>query len=513
MNRLGNTRISEWQNRSMDLKLLVALSCAFFLVPILENFESVSLAGATYVATGFGLIVALEALVIHAIRLICRRLLLWQGWVAIAVSILIVINFGYFFYVLLGGRWFFILIPASIVVLLVVLSFQSVVVYRATLLFAAVFAALSASKALYAHLSYGEASHRPTSASRPGTSGNRNIYAIVFDALASRKALSTFYGIDKPSHAAVLESMGFDVYDKISADEATRSSIGRMLSFGKHITSRTRFPFDGLGRVPLYESLRSRGYKIQFIDVSDALEGNAGGIDYFAPTESRAPSVCRFVDKRYGIFLCRPWFLELMRLQTDDGWIPDNESDFKKILKRFSYAANDRSSSWFSFGYFYFPGHTDTAYRYRDEVARVSYVQKMNADVLLLGDYFRRVFESVTTHDPHAVILIFGDHGNWLTRGLDPTGSVDPSSGMSRQDILLDRRGTMLGVYPKSFCKKEVEEIEDLGVLFKAVLTCLNTSEALDDRPGLAHVPAENESVAVAFRTQIESSIACRSAT
>ena len=86
--------------------------------------------------------------------------------------------------------------------------------------------------------------------------------------------------------------------------------------------------------------------------------------------------------------------------------------------------------------------------------------------------YARRLVESIRSRDRDPVIVIFGDHGPWLTRGARP-GDVFDGKPLTDATIDLDRRGILLGVYPRDFCVDAITRLPDSARLFSVMLDCL----------------------------------------
>ena len=68
--------------------------------------------------------------------------------------------------------------------------------------------------------------------------------------------------------------------------------------------------------------------------------------------------------------------------------------------------------------HFYAPGHTTRSFRYEDETAlaafRAQYLRKSGDAAKILARLLRHLDEN----DPQAVVLVYGDHGALLSRGV-----------------------------------------------------------------------------------------------
>ena len=82
-----------------------------------------------------------------------------------------------------------------------------------------------------------------------------------------------------------------------------------------------------------------------------------------------------------------------------------------------------------------------------------------------------RIIEHVRSNDPTAILLMFGDHGMHLSRGVD--AEDDPAF------YLQDRFAILGGVYPPDRCEEHFDEAEAKGYMttldaVHAILGCLS---------------------------------------
>ena len=91
-----------------------------------------------------------------------------------------------------------------------------------------------------------------------------------------------------------------------------------------------------------------------------------------------------------------------------------------------------------------------------------------------IATHYREIVSAIKESDPNAVIVTFGDHGMWLTRGMSTAKS---NSVFSTEDYIEDRYGALIGVYPADFCQKRIFEGSTTGIIVKSVIECLNGND------------------------------------
>jgi len=459
----------------------VALSLASVIVPLAEAWTVSGLGDLAYVATIFSILLLVEFLAIRIAARISQAVSWGTVCVRLFLTALLVVNVGYFLAITINADRIYLGLALGVLGAAYWISFRVAAVNRFLTAFACVFALISLAKASYESFLPFEPPPAPhgSEASTIPREASRNIYVISFDALTSRVALRAIYGINEHPHVSTLAALGFRVTDTLSAGIDTHHSLGKMFSLGGEFQFRVvRSFFNGIRPVPLYERLRQNGYRIQFIFANDYFGLDVGRLDYFYPAVA-SPSICEFIDGRYGVFACRPWFRRFLREQLGLRVLggsfrgqADRAVEFERILERIRWVA-DRTSreKWFTFSHFYFPGHA--SHRYDDIAATRAYVREMQSTFPELGEYFRRLVAEIKARDPDPVIIIFGDHGGWTTLGAIP-GDRAEGNVLSEELIQLDRRGALLAVYPSSFCADVIDHRADMSLLFSDVIDCLH---------------------------------------
>lgn len=307
----------------------------------------------------------------------------------------------------------------------------------------------------------------------------RSVYVVSFDAMTSRQALASLYGMSEYPHVVYLEKEGFQVYDTVSPGSDTIDSFVEWLSQGTIHTSRTaKFLFNGSLSNPFYDFLRDRNFKIQFIYHSNYFGVDAGRIDSFFPKHDLI-SICEFIDRRYIFGVCGEWARDrfwkpiLSAMGRPELWARnDPEGGFKFIAPRLAFSSAGDGRKWFSVSYVWFPGHSSHAYTASDRESREPFRLQMIERTPQLVPQFTLLKNEILQHDPSAVIVFVGDHGGWLTGNSSP-GDVDVTGrAVTVEMIAMDRRAVLMAVFPREFCRDQIRQMQNASLLLKELAEC-----------------------------------------
>ncbi len=317
----------------------------------------------------------------------------------------------------------------------------------------------------------------PKQQPRPGTgavlTGTRNVYLLGFDALISQPAYERLFRRDrKLPWLDVLRGQDFRVIeDAVSAGTDTRASFKAMLEMGQPVeVKRVETFFSGATFNPTYDLFRNNGYKVQFMFKSNYL-GGAGvsrTIDFLYPTE--ALGMCEFLPPKYGLIACRPGVIGFVKKTFDAD---ASAEEMEAILKDRIVDIGRSGQRWLSVTHFFTPAHTPGLgrYHYGDEGARkrfmLEYERNAGSAVMLM----KEIVGHIRKHDPDAIMLIFGDHGALLTRGMEEGES---NAVYTAEDVVLDRYGVTFAVFPADFCRDRFRAGYALANIMVDVVQCMS---------------------------------------
>jgi hypothetical protein len=452
------------------LFLLVSFSLAAAAWPIGTSAEEITPAELGVLAGAFAVVLAVQCGVLWGVGRFAS-----DQWMDGLVAVLIGSNAYHFAFLTLEAK------PPVRLALAVAVglgagAFMRIGISRAkALLFALIFTGLSLGQYAYGRATLGEDEPRGA-ASAPGAislKSDRNVYLISTESLHSPHALKRLYGIDDPPHVAYLRSEGFRVLDRsYSIDTSTRRSYQRIMEFSKTLANSR-----DLGHVfkfgnSTFRSFQDAGYAVQFIYVSNYMNLNHAIVEHAYPEIGFY--VCEHLRRNFYYFLCRPPVRSMVNkvLFGTPGKVSVGE-EIAHLKKRIVIAAEDKRL-WLTISHIAFPAHTPKEHRYDDASQIEKFRQLIRGKMPRIAENYRQVVSTIKQHDPHAVIVTFGDHGMQLSRGMT---SAKPNEFFSTEDYIEDRYGATIGVYPADFCKNRIFEGSTTGQLVRNVIECLNGND------------------------------------
>jgi hypothetical protein len=305
---------------------------------------------------------------------------------------------------------------------------------------------------------------------------DRNVYLISVESLPSPHALRRLFGIDDPPHLAYLAAEGFRVLDRsYSVDTSTRVTYQRLMEFSRPLeTSRDLKRVFKSGN-SAFSSFQAGGYAIQFIYISNYMNLNHALVNHAFPKVGFY--ICDNLEPAFFYFICRdgPRSIVNAWLFGVRGQVTVGE-EIAHLRERIAVAAAD-ARPWLTISHIAYPGHTPKTHRYDDRAALARFRDTARGYMPRIAAHYRDIVSSIRHVDPHAVVVTFGDHGMWLTRGMEDARS---NAVFSAEDYAEDRYGAFVAVYPAGFCRNRIGEGASTRLLVKSIILCLNG----DDAPG-----------------------------
>jgi hypothetical protein len=298
------------------------------------------------------------------------------------------------------------------------------------------------------------------------------VYLIGFDALLSKAAFNRLLGLPgEPVWNDTLNSLGFNVVaDAIAAGNATRPSFHNLLNLGTGINVEDpgKF-FTRVEMNPAYKAFDDAGYQVQFLSGTSYFGTGIGKtIEHFYPTE--LSGFCNFIPQSFGILMCRKPVRKFVRkLMGESIDQSDLESHFLERIE-----VNQKQSNWVTFAYILSPGHTPAygEYRHDNLEARKKYTSVFQIKSTETSSHITKIVSSILYRQPKAIIIVFGDHGAWITRGAE-----DGKSPYTQKDIELDQFGITFASYPSEFCSEHFVQGYRAERLVPDLLECLKANK------------------------------------
>ena len=308
-----------------------------------------------------------------------------------------------------------------------------------------------------------------------------NLYVLSFEAFTDARVLHEHFGASPEGTAlhATLRARARPVGALYANGAHTITSFNLIASLGEEAFHRAleAVPwnrlvlFAGSRRSPLFELLRSNGYRVVtgYPAAYFAAEGGPGVDAHLAMWERAACELMRFQgsERAFWGYCATDEVRELLGPETEDA----RHERLMEVVRAVEPGA--RQFTWVHFG---LPGHTPWP-DYRHSMAerdsfRTWYLERSGT----AGRWLDGLLDHIGRHDPQAIVLIFGDHG--------VIASMGRAGDMERTFVLRDRFSVAGGIFPPEACREEIDEAQAQAPgwlthldLVHAVLRCLSGGE------------------------------------
>jgi len=319
----------------------------------------------------------------------------------------------------------------------------------------------------------------------PGFVLRPNVYLISFDALIPEAIAKSFLEIDELSYVKAIREEGLAVIKNVFANKVpTKPSLNSLIAMDESYYEQQ--PLDVMysfvtGEVlgPLYALFKFNNYKIQFVYESSLFgPRERAGVDFYGIAQTLG--LCKHVDIDYAFMgYCLPWLIEV-RIKSNKKY---PEYLFDRIR-----AVSKSESKWLTLAYINSPRHTKLSYdpykvedwqEYRKEFVTVGGAEDTPVrpeDTFRDSEatsYLLKLIRVVRDNDPHSVLIIFGDHGAWMSRGISPT-NVPEDSPFTKKEVYQDHHAIFAAVYPREFCRAEFFNPYSIIRIGRSLVKCLS---------------------------------------
>ena len=303
-----------------------------------------------------------------------------------------------------------------------------------------------------------------------------NLYFVSFDALAPRSLLSKYLGVETTEFHDLVEDKMRRFPNFFANSVRTIHSLSSLLALDVDVYDSQRrelkergddpnpFLFSGQNPSPLLGILHGNGYETTSIYRNRYFGRRKGPyIDHYITIEKN--TVCNLLDASIRDIsfwgYCRFF---------------DGSYDWKNMLTAeevTKVSVNDGPQ--FVMAHLYKPGHTAKSFRY----GNVEQFERFRSEYIRSSDKAARFLELIIRHleenDPDAILLVYGDHGPFLSQGLE--FEDDPKF------VFQDNYGVLGGVYPRDRCAAWFDEGAAQGYMtildaVHAILRCLSGGES-----------------------------------
>ena len=314
-----------------------------------------------------------------------------------------------------------------------------------------------------------------------------NLYFISFDALAPRTLLNKHLQLETTDFHDLFEERfrrfpnlfveatptEHSLYTILSLDAAVY--VSQLKSLRKSESGRApRNLFSGQKPSPLFSILRKNGYEITTI-YRDPMFGKKKGpyVDNYITTYKH--TICNLLDPEVRALSFWGYCLriDLEERSWNDLSVERTAAPIMKV--------DVSGGPQFVMAHLNYPGHVGRSFQRGNassfETYRSAYLRRSNFAAGILDAIVRHLEEN----DPGAILLVYGDHGTQVARGLkfrdNPTLVVQANYGV------------LGGVYPREACAAWFDEAEaaqnHMTVLdaVHALLRCLSGGESALAQP------------------------------
>ena len=311
-----------------------------------------------------------------------------------------------------------------------------------------------------------------------------NLYLVGFDALLPPSLASKLLQLEDLQYVAALQETGFRLVKNSFGEVNTATALQALVTM-QGASTATREAESAVTDLasPLYQFFKGNGYQVQLVVRSPFFGGQGtSNLDALILAHPMA-GACEHNSLPGGLMgYCLPWVQGFLSqyLFPQQPW-PDLL--FQRI--RETAAA---PGPWLTLGYIFSPGHVWTGFNQNNpqDVQTYRNAFATQSDKVTAG-YLRSLMQTIKTHDPQAVVVVFGDHGSHVTWGSgishrELLGNLPPHPNPELLKAVQDHRGALIAVYPKEFCPEEFQqEPYPLSRLGRSLVKCLSGH---DPQPG-----------------------------
>ncbi len=306
-----------------------------------------------------------------------------------------------------------------------------------------------------------------------------NIYLLSFDAMmpqnVAQKLLNlqpseipTYFDVLQQNDAVIIPN-AFTYLPKTSSSfssllaldiEWYRALYQKYINYGAEMVTGARW-------TPTYDIFDRNGYDLQMVYESDffisPLRIENKKVTYWYKTKGEG--FCKHIDLAYSLWgycALKSVFVEIINANNN----------IDNIYHDRLQAAAQSAKPTFTFAYTFVPGHTTASHNGNDLEQVAEYKQDFLLNSIEAAKYLQNYIDIIRADDKDGIIIIFGDHGAWITRGID-ADNIPADSLYGKTDIVQDKYGVLLAVLDPHGCKIADRVVTTLPDMMYHLITCL----------------------------------------
>ena len=301
-----------------------------------------------------------------------------------------------------------------------------------------------------------------------------NVYFVGFDSIVPESIMQKYLGVDTTDFHLTFDREARRFRNLFANSVPSYYSINTLMALDQDVFLAGNSPgyfvrspsyFAGHDLSPLVWIMRKNGYETTSI-FEDTYFGHSKGphIDNYV-INGKLGGVCSLLDEDV-----RSWafwgYCSIVNVDRRQSAVVSPGDALVREL-----TSVGKSTPQFVVAHLYMPGHTSSRFRYDNsgdkEIFVEQYREASNGAAVFLG----QIIEHVRSNDPTAILFVFGDHGMYVSRGVEL--EEDPAF------YLQDRFAILGGVYPPDRCGEYFDEAESKGYMttldaVHAILSCLS---------------------------------------
>lgn len=289
-----------------------------------------------------------------------------------------------------------------------------------------------------------------------------NIYLLIYDAYVGNETMQK-YGIDNSKQEKFLTDNGFKIYKGVySIGSNSKSSMNRVLNMSSiYIDSA----ISGDGNV--YKFLKSQGYSVGIV-MEDRYfyEKTIPDLDFYYPVNVPDGHIVLLHSILAGEF------------KFDAAKSISHSTRNHYIQEKRKYMTV-KGGPRFMYTHVALPSHSQNSGKCLVNEIDLFRKRLHEANLQMIDD-----IKTIMKNDPHAIIIVAGDHGPYLTGNCSSLsrGNFLSKDKVSRLNIQ-DRFGTFLAIkWPKSYKNIYDKNITVLQDIFPAVFATLLDNESIFEK-------------------------------
>jgi hypothetical protein len=291
-----------------------------------------------------------------------------------------------------------------------------------------------------------------------------NIYLFIYDAYGSEDAFRKVFAYDNARHYGDLRQRQFKVVHTFANYGSTlQTAIAVFLGLhhyygpatGFNDSKKGRSLLAGLYHNPVLETLRSNGYRLQYIHSLDYFVNEQGVLDYMFPEKPVSDAL-----RVFGLPL-----LKIKRVLLDE--------QREVLYSRLRPAPAAGSEPWFTFAHVNLPGHANLNKSWRD---LADFETRFRERTAAANTHMLETIDRIRAVDPDAVVVLFGDHGAHRYNRLATSEDLDAdiqAAGATLETVTLDQFGIMIAVGSAGRCDDYVYDGMTPVNIMRTVFACL----------------------------------------